>query len=256
AGSSIRRRLPPPLRRPRAMAQAGPGAERVKTEVEGWYDLYCDIEAGARQCRDICRILQGKCREIKFEDPLSIVTCIEEQLTGFYDEGSCGSRLRPWFVRALQAQGVNLGEDQSAWFRQLLNSTLNEDDLLFRILQVANERRDEHLDYEHRNMNRAYYAVGMIFAGDTPGSPFGEFAVASDIQRLEEELRFSLRPVYEPRSSFRELRERQPRQGRRPLIRSGSGISPGDLSGDPDGTGPQPDPESAVPNTLNRPPSG
>ena len=31
--------------------------------------------------------------------------------------------------------------------------------------------------------------------------------------RAEEVLRFSLRPVFEPRSSFRELRVRPPRQG-------------------------------------------
>ena len=77
---------------------------------------------------------------------------------------------------------------------------------------VLEKKIDEFIDHEEsreeRQALRANFAVGLIFAGDTPGSPFGEFAIASDIQCLEDELRFSLRPVFEPRSSFRELRVR------------------------------------------------
>lgn len=99
--------------------------------------------------------------------------------------------------------------------------------------------RKEHQD---RSTNRAYYAVGLIFAGDTPGSPFGEFAVASELSSLEKVLRFSLRPVYEPRSSFRRLRTRP--DGRRQdvrALRSRTSLTPGAQSADPRGGGPQPD---------------
>jgi hypothetical protein len=97
----------------------------------------------------------------------------------------------------------------------------------------------------------------MIFAGDTPGSPFGEFAVASELSKLEEKLRFSLRPVFEPRSGFRELRERPPRRGRGGRAgRSGSGLSPGEQSADPRGGGPQPDLEPAQSSAGSGPGSG
>lgn len=105
---------------------------------------------------------------------------------------------------------------------------------------------DEERDRRARRDTRSYFAVGMIFAGDTPGSPFGEFAVASDIAKLEKELRFSLRPVYEPRSSFRELRVRPDQQQLLDrAIRTLAGLQPGVQSADPRGGGPQPEIEPA-----------
>lgn len=100
--------------------------------------------------------------------------------------------------------------------------------------KLQRERRDL------RNEERVTYAVGMIFAGDTPGSPFGEFALASDIDLMADLLRFSLRPVFEPRSSFRRLRTR--RVGRDRLRGTGGqdSFEPGDQRSDPRGTGPQP----------------
>ena len=77
----------------------------------------------------------------------------------------------------------------------------------------------------NRDVRNVYYAVGMIFAGDTPGSPFGEFALASDLGPLSKELRFSLRPVFEPRSSFRKLRTRPEDRGR------GGNEDPGSIRG-------------------------
>lgn len=87
----------------------------------------------------------------------------------------------------------------------------------------------------------------MIFAGDTPGSPFGEFALASDLEPLAKDLRISLRPIFEPRSSFRKLRSRPRRhRGSRGAGGAGGGfLGPGALGSDPRGGGPQPDPEPA-----------
>lgn len=96
------------------------------------------------------------------------------------------------------------------------------------------------LDKKNRQARNVYYAVGMIFAGDTPGSPFGEFALASAIEPLARELRFSLRPVFESRSSFRKLREAPPNNGGRPR-RRGFLHEPGAPGSDPRGGGPQPD---------------
>ncbi len=128
-----------------------------------------------------------------------------------------------------------------------------DSELLETLDQHANElikKRDEDAS---RDAIRAHYAVGMIFAGDTPGSPFGEFAVASDIQRLESVLRFSLRPVYEPRSSFRELRERPSGQGQQQrALRSNAGLNPGVQAADPRGGGPQPDLEPGQTSSGNR----
>lgn len=117
-------------------------------------------------------------------------------------------------------------------------------------LDILVEKAAGYIDAERqrqaRQITRSYYAVGMIFAGDTPGSPFGEFAIASDISVLEKELRFSLRPVYEPRSSFRELRTRpdQPDEPSRSLG-AVSGLQPGDQVADSRGGGPQPEIEPA-----------
>lgn len=97
-----------------------------------------------------------------------------------------------------------------------------------------------------RDKRRAYLAVGLIFAGDTPGSPLGEFAIASDIQTLAEELKFSLRPVFAPRSSFREVimegGSNEPLTARsiRPRV-----LAPSGLGSDPRGQGPTPDPEES-----------
>ncbi|MCB1055478.1 MAG: hypothetical protein KDD11_08190 [Acidobacteria bacterium] len=97
---------------------------------------------------------------------------------------------------------------------------------------------------EYHSVRRVYYAVGLIFAGDTPGSPFGEFALASDISLLEKAMQFSLRPVFEPRSSFRKLRTIE-RGGHRRRRGRGRGrlLEPGAERGDDRPEGPQPDPE-------------
>ena len=139
-------------------------------------------------------------------------------------------------------------------FEQLLSRALLDESFLKSLLKRVKEFRSQDRDEENRNTNRAYYAVGMLFAGDTPGSPFGEFAVASDIEELSKELRFSLRPVFEPRSSFRELRVRPDSEpsGVR-AFRSRRGFVPGGAPGDPrsDG-GPQPDPLTTQPDPDNR----
>lgn len=107
----------------------------------------------------------------------------------------------------------------------------------------------EKKDKKNRRARNVYYAVGMIFAGDTPGSPFGEFALASDVGRLAKDLRFSLRPTFEPRSSFRKLRSRPPGRGGYGQGRIGTARVPGGLGSDPRGQGPQPDPEPAQSST-------
>jgi hypothetical protein len=111
-------------------------------------------------------------------------------------------------------------------------------------LKVSRSAKNQRQYQEVRNV---YRAVGMIFAGDTPGSPFGEFALASDIEVLAKDLRFSLRPVFESRSSFRTLRTPPPSR-HRPGHGQGRGralpaLVPGEEEADPRGTGPQPDPQ-------------
>ncbi len=100
-------------------------------------------------------------------------------------------------------------------------------------------------ELERRRKTRVYLAVGLIFAGDTPGSAFGEFALASDIRVLMEKLHFSLRPIFEPRSSFRRLRTRQVGRGGR-----GGGaqatVEPGDQRPDSRNQGPTPDGQSVL----------
>lgn len=97
----------------------------------------------------------------------------------------------------------------------------------------------------NRKKLRAYFAVGMIFAGDTPGSPFGEFALASPFGALAKELQFSLRPVFEPRSSFRRMRAVAETGNVNSGARSQRSLVPGTQRADPRGQGPQPDPEES-----------
>lgn len=168
-----------------------------------------------------------------------------------YGDLSPEEREHHWF-RLLQRKdlelsvGYNPNHPEKDWFHQLLLRNPHPNDVRRALLQQARERLGQQTETTARTTERAYYAVGMIFAGDTPGSPFGEFAIASDITKLQETLRFSMRPVFEPRSSFRELRERPQRRrqelGRRP-VGGLRGIAPGDQSADPRGGGPQPDPE-------------
>ncbi len=116
----------------------------------------------------------------------------------------------------------------------------------------ASDFASKEVDRANRTVRNVYYAVGMIFAGDTPGSPFGEFALASDLKVLADELRFSLRPVFEPRSSFRELRNRpKAERSRRRRGRRGRDLRPGRQEADPRGQGPQPDPEPAQTGPQN-----
>lgn len=101
-------------------------------------------------------------------------------------------------------------------------------------------RNRKELEEWHRR-RRVYFAVGMIFAGDTAGSPFGEFALASDVEPLAKELDVDLRPVFEPRGSLRKVRSL-------PEVETGArgggrGLAPQGLGRDPRGRGPQPDPE-------------
>ncbi len=136
-------------------------------------------------------------------------------------------------------------EKSEHWFIQLLKESLSREDVFRAVLDQARTHIDSLADKEARDETRVYYAVGMIFAGDTPGSPFGEFAVASDIERLAEELRFSMRPVFEPRSSFRELRERPPARRRTNRASTSSqSLAPGAQRAARRSGGPQPDLES------------
>lgn len=147
-----------------------------------------------------------------------------------------------WFLQALKKDLQDNAPNASDWFVQVLKKNLTKEKLLRAVIDQAKQYLTRRNVNEAREETRVYFAVGMIFAGDTPGSPFGEFAVASDISGLANELRFSLRPVFEPRSSFRELRVRPQRQlatGR--AFRSRRGLSPGDQGSDPRGGGPQPD---------------
>jgi hypothetical protein len=145
------------------------------------------------------------------------------------------------------AQGGGTPKDDPAKkyedFKHLLFLVLEEHGFDLKDIKAKKQAKED------RRARNAYYAVGMIFAGDTPGSPFGEFALASDISLLAKDLRFSLRPVFEPRSSFRRLRKRadgfdpDPGQGGHGRGR-GPARQPGAQGADPRGGGPQPDGET------------
>lgn len=110
-----------------------------------------------------------------------------------------------------------------------------------------------HKDKKRREKPHAYLIVGMIFAGDTPGSPFGEFALASNVRLLAKELQFSLRPVFEPRSSFRKVRTEPPGRGPDRDTGTRGSRAPGAQGIDPRGKGPQPDGESTVTGPGSKP---
>lgn len=238
------------------------------------------------KCKDSLALVECIKEEIgkvesKCKDPSSIRTCIEEEVKR--NEGkspvadTCGCSRKDGGSRSplggittrngspppvfdevyredLRKYGYEPTNIDDSWFKQLLTKELSTEEILNAILKGAKELLEKTEDEDQRDANRAYYAIGMIFAGDTPGSPFGEFAIASDIQRLAETLRFSLRPVFEPRSSFRELRERPQRTSRRRGTVGGfGGLTPGDTAADPRGGGPQPDPEPLQTGPGDRP---
>lgn len=155
-------------------------------------------------------------------------------------------KIKEILIEALREIGLPT-EKPTEWVSGELAKSFRDDKILEALESQLETYRDREFDTEVREAKRVYYAVGMIFAGDTPGSPFGEFAVASDISRLAEELRFSLRPVFEPRSSFRELRTRPPGRGSsgQRVRRSGRSLTPRGTTDDPRGEGPQPDLEPA-----------
>ncbi len=228
---------------------------------EGWLEWCKKIESSRVECERICEILATDCKDLTCKKSHKLVKCIEKGLKENLapircpDKESVSSKLpdddfKKKFERALQEElkerGFDSTKEEQDWFRQLLKHNLTQPEFLESLIEQAKENYHQERDAEARNTTRAYYAVGMIFAGDTPGSPFGEFAVASDIERLAKELRFSLQPVFEPRSSFRELRTRPPGQGRSfRASRSRRGLTPGSQGAAPRGGGPQPDPERA-----------
>lgn len=104
----------------------------------------------------------------------------------------------------------------------------------------------QRIEQYQRSKMRLYCAVGMIFAGDVPGSQFGEYAIASSMENLAELLEFSLRPVFVPRSKVlpqqRDL-PAPPRNGAGAVPGSPSGMQPGAPAADERASGPHPDPE-------------
>lgn len=91
-----------------------------------------------------------------------------------------------------------------------------------------------------------YYAVALHFAGDIPGSPFGEFAVASPIKRLAERLEFSLRPLFVLPRNIVVPQRRQGGRTQRVLASTAAGgtaLEPTGAGRDFRVGGPQPDPE-------------
>ncbi|MCP3956860.1 MAG: hypothetical protein GY719_03305 [bacterium] len=92
--------------------------------------------------------------------------------------------------------------------------------------------------------SRIYFAAALNFAGDAPGAPTGEFAIATPIPILASRLNFSFRPLFFPRSGY--------------VVRTGATSSSASSTGLPDGqvieprggqgdpaSGPQPDPEES-----------
>lgn len=143
--------------------------------------------------------------------------------------GQYGQKVKPQASKSM---------DNEKTTRGIVEKLLQE--LNFDVEQLKSQYQDT-LD---RGRKRSYQGVGLLFAGDTAGSPLGDFAVASDLERLEEELDFSLRPVFAPRSSFRKLQSEHTLADSVPAA-SDRRRRPGSLNQDPRGTGPQPDPEEA-----------
>ena len=111
----------------------------------------------------------------------------------------------------------------------------------------VDDLRGDPPDRDRREECRVYFAVGMLFAGDTPGSPFGEFALASDIKEVTEELAISMRPLFDPQRSFRPFRgSSRPRPSERP---SRGSASPGPFGRDDRPTGGQTDPQTLQPGS-------
>lgn len=217
---------------------------------------------------EVCQILDNTCNESTCQSPSGLVECIKKALaaqrrsTEDSNPGNITTRHLcdiseeefTWlFERYIKKFSAGNPGPSNDWFGLLLKDRLQQPDVLDTVIRQARELFAERTDRASRKTIRVYYAVGMIFAGDTPGSPFGEFAVASDIQRIAEKLRFDLHPVFEPRSSFRELRVRpQPStRGARPQG-SGTGLAPGDQGADQRGGGPQPDLEPSQTSSENR----
>ncbi len=205
----------------------------VEQSLEDWLDRCARTQAG----QDLCAILDKDCQDVKCKDPAALVDCIEERLCAAASPSDCRE------VESPPPGDLDDLEEIKRLLKALLQGKHKDPDFFLRSLKgTARRYLRQKKDDRSRDTTRVYYAVGMIFAGDTPGSPFGEFAVASDIARLAEELRFSLRPVFEPRSSFRELRVQPPGRGRRDrALRSRRSLSPGPQGADPRGGGPQPD---------------
>ncbi|MCP3960412.1 MAG: hypothetical protein GY719_21415 [bacterium] len=212
-----------------------------------WYQRCSDIVL----CSVIRKVLEEQQKANACKDPIKLIELVEKELADF----ECHEHADRFdhTMQSLDIKAASSDDFDVCDFVEILKKKLFDGDLLEAIEKHGERFLDELQDQEARNVNRVYYAVGMTFAGDTPGSPFGEFAVASDIARLEEELRFSLRPVYEPRSSFRELRVRpQSRLADARALRSRRPLTPGDQGADPRGGGPQPDLEPAEPDSSSR----
>ncbi|MEM9762112.1 MAG: hypothetical protein AAF968_06335 [Pseudomonadota bacterium] len=140
----------------------------------------------------------------------------------------------------LQSSGLNLTGE-------LLREFINSAKPILHAQGVDLDRyHDRMIDRRQRNELRIYFAVGMIFAGDTPGSPLGEFAIASDIKTLAEKLNFTLRPSFAPRKSFRPVyRDGVSDDLQEPQRRGAQRLAPGPFGSDTRPQGPTPDPESA-----------
>ncbi len=205
---------------------------RVDQTFEEWQERCSMIQDG----RDLCQTLHSDCQDPKCENPRALVKCIKKKLKATlaskYDGlAECSPPYGPEEIRCILNAVVDAKTHNPEIFLKEIKGTARR---YYRRKKVEADQ----------NANRVYYAVGLIFAGDTPGSPFGEFAVASNIESLADQLRFSLRPVFEPRSSFRELRVRPPGTAQpRRALRSQRGLTPGVQRADLRAGGPQPDVE-------------
>ncbi len=224
----------------------------VDRTFQGWLERIFELQF--RQ--ELCEIFRQTCEESACENPAKLVDRVAKKLPSALLSCTCQGEESP-STGALEEIKEHLHALFTEQIQELETSEINtrisppapqkksdlDDEFFLRALRGSIRRYVRRKkDYRSRDANRAYYAVGMIFAGDTPGSPFGEFAVASDIARLEKVLRFSLRPVFEPRSSFRELRQRPPGRGRAGQTQRSSGsLAPGAQGADLRGGGPQPD---------------
>ena len=167
---------------------------------EQWVERCKQIKRGAAECERLCEVLSKGCKDASCKDPSALVACVESSLRkGGSGQGEAPGGRRDvsksfslefrnllkslgydsekgdWFVQGSQDELKKLGYDPTNdedWFLQLMKANLSREDFLAAVIEQARAFVDKKEDEEARNATCVYYAVGLIFAGDTPRFSF------------------------------------------------------------------------------------